>query len=94
MSFLSKHFSAPKPTGKFHVFAVKCNRCGEIIHGQVNVNNEPSLDIDQAGKEFYTCRKVLIGSAMCFNQMEVVFKFDENRRVIDKQIAGGEFVDI
>ncbi len=93
MSIFKNLFSSPRPAGKFHTFSVKCNRCGEIIHGQVNVNNEPSLEIDDKGKAFYTCRKVLIGNAHCFERIEVVFKFDESRRILSKQIAGGEFVE-
>jgi DNA-directed RNA polymerase subunit N (RpoN/RPB10) len=92
MSFFKNLFSS-RPTGKFHSFSVKCNRCGEIIHGQVNVNNEPSLEIDEKGKAFYTCRKVLIGNGHCFERIEVIFKFDETRRVLNKQVYGGEFVN-
>ncbi|MGB8213086.1 MAG: hypothetical protein WCE68_05955 [Anaerolineales bacterium] len=78
--------------GKFHVFAVKCSRCGEIIHGQVNVNNDPSLEYDENGKSYYTCRKVLVGSGLCFQKIEVRFKFNEARGLLDRQITGGEFV--
>jgi DNA-directed RNA polymerase subunit N (RpoN/RPB10) len=93
MNFFKNLFSPPRPAGKFHTFAVKCNRCGEIIHGQVNVNNEPSLEIDEHGKTFYSCRKVLIGNQHCFERIEVIFKFDESRRILDKEISGGEFVE-
>jgi hypothetical protein len=92
MSFLKNLFSSPHPVSKFYPFSVKCARCGEIIHGQVNINNEPSLDVDDKGKLYYTCRKVLIGNEHCYERIEVVFKFDGNRSVIDKQISGGEFV--
>jgi DNA-directed RNA polymerase subunit N (RpoN/RPB10) len=92
MNFFKNLFSS-RPTGKFLSFSVKCNRCGEIIHGQVNVNNEPSLEIDEKGKAFYTCRKVLIGNGHCFERIEVNFKFDETRRVLNKQVYGGEFVN-
>ncbi len=93
MNFFKTLFSPPRPSGKFHNFSVKCNRCGEIIHGQVNVNNEPSMDVDDNGKVFYTCRKVLIGNQHCFEQIEVVFRFDENRRILSKHITGGEYLD-
>lgn len=94
MSFFQKLFKpGPSNQGKFYNFEVKCKRCGEIIHGQVNVNNEPSLELDDKGKPYYVCRKVLMGSNLCFNQIEVVFKFNENRGVIDKQITGGDFVE-
>ncbi len=46
MNFFKKLFT-PRPSnpGKFHIFAVKCKRCGEIIHGQVNVNNDPAWNL-------------------------------------------------
>lgn len=84
---------APAPKGRFYAFAVRCKRCGEIIHGQVNIYNDPSLEYDADGKPYYVCRKVLIGSGHCFQPIEVIFKFDEPRRVLERQISGGEFVD-
>jgi hypothetical protein len=94
MNFLKKVFtSPPSNSGKFYNFSVKCKRCGEIIHGQVNVNNEPSVEYDENGKPYYICRKVLIGEKLCFERIEVVFKFNEQRGLLDRQITGGEFVE-
>ena len=94
MNFLQKLLT-PQPSnrGVFHIFTVKCSRCGEIIHGQVNVNNEPSLEIDENGKSYFICRKVLIGNQLCFQRIEVQFKFNEARGLLDRQITGGEFVE-
>jgi len=95
MNFLKKLFAPPPSSqGKFHIFAVKCKRCGEIIHGQVNVNNEPSLEYDGSGKPYYICRKVLVGNTMCFQQVEVIFKFNEARGLLERTITGGEFVEV
>ena len=66
---------------------------GKINIWQVNINNEPSLEIDEKGKPFYTCRKVLIGDEHCFERIEVIFRFDEDRHVLDKKIFGGEMVN-
>jgi hypothetical protein len=94
MSFLKKLFSPPPSNyGRFYTFSVKCKRCSEIIEGQVNLNNEPSLDFDEKGKPYYICRKVLVGNQQCFQQIEVVFKFNEQRGMLDRQITGGEFVE-
>ena len=94
MNFFKKLIT-PRPSnpGKFHIFAVKCKRCGEVIHGQVNVNNEPSLEFDDQGKPYYTRRKVLDGNQLCFQQIEVTFKFNDLRGLLDRQISGGEFVE-
>ncbi len=94
MNFFKKLFtSAPSNPGKFYEFDVKCKRCGEIIHGQVNVNNEPSLEFDEQGKAYFFCRKVLIGQNLCFQQIEATFKFNEQRGLLERQITGGEFAD-
>ena len=94
MNFFKKLLT-PRPStpGKFHTFTVKCKRCGDTIHGQVNVNNEPSLEYDEEGKSYFICRKVLMGNQLCFQQIEVIFKFNEARGLLDRQITGGEFVD-
>ncbi len=94
MNFFKKMLTRPPSnSGKFHIFAVKCKRCGEIIHGQVNVNNEPSQEYDENGRLYFVCRKVLVGNQLCFQQIEVIFKFNEMRGLLDRQITGGEFVD-
>jgi hypothetical protein len=94
MNFFKKLFT-PQPSnpGKFHIFTVKCKRCGELIHGQVNVSNDPSLEYDEKGRPYYVCRKVLMGSGLCFQQIEAVFKFNDQRGVLERQISGGEFVE-
>ncbi len=94
MNFFNKIFAArPSNPGKFHIFAAKCSRCGEIIHGQVNVNNDPSQEYDENGKPYFVCRKVLVGNQLCFQRIEVLFKFNEARGLLDRQITGGEFVE-
>jgi hypothetical protein len=89
-----KVLNGGRPRGNFHPFSVKCKRCGEVIQGRVNIWNDPSLELDEKDRPYYVCRKVLIGSGgTCFQQIEVIFKFDEGRRVLDRQITGGEFVE-
>jgi hypothetical protein len=36
-------------------------------------------------------RKVLMGSGRCFQPIEVTLKFDEGRRLLERQITGGKF---
>jgi DNA-directed RNA polymerase subunit N (RpoN/RPB10) len=94
MNFFKKLFT-PRPSnyGRFYYFSVKCKRCGEIIEGRVNLANDPSLEFDEKGKPYYICRKVLVGDQQCFQQIEVVFTFNELRGLLDQQITGGEFVE-
>ena len=93
MNILKKLFSPSVPQSRFYDFFVRCKRCGEIVAGQVNLSNDPSLEFDENDKPYYVCRKVLIGSGHCFQSIEAHFKFDENRRLLERQVTGGEFVD-
>jgi hypothetical protein len=93
MSFFKNFFSFPRSSGNFYSFSIKCKRCGEIIKGQVNINNDPSFELDETGKPYYTCRKVLIGNGHCFQQIEVIINFDEKRNVLDRKVSNGEFVE-
>ena len=70
---------------------VRCTRCGEIIRTRVNLSNDLSAEYDSP-RSGYVCRKVLLGESRCFQQIEVVLKFDENRKLVDRVISGGEFV--
>ena len=91
MEFFKRLFTAPGSS--LSDLTVQCSRCGEIIHSRVNVSNEPSLEFDEKGNAFYLCRKVLMGSGHCFQQIEVVLHFNQDRKLISKEITGGKFVE-
>lgn len=94
MNFLKKLFTAPtSPASTFFSFTVKCNRCGEIIKGRINVNNELSVEYGSDGSSVYYGRKVLMGSGRCFQQIEVELKFNESRKLLEKHVTGGQFVE-
>ncbi|PWB73745.1 MAG: hypothetical protein C3F07_09245 [Anaerolineales bacterium] len=94
MGFLKKLFSneSSKPEKHYYTFNVKCNRCGEIIEGRIDLDNDLSLDDEGEG---YQVRKGLIGSGdnRCFQQIKVELTFDSNRQVLERQITGGTFVE-
>jgi len=70
-------------------FYVRCSACGETIKGRVDLYNELSQREEGAG---FLVRKTLIGSERCYRPIEVTLYFDENRRLTDQKIRGGEFV--
>jgi hypothetical protein len=72
---------------------VRCNRCGEIIHGQINLHNDLSVQYD-GDTTYYYCRKGLVGTGenRCFQEVVIEYTFDANHNVIDRQIQGGQFV--
>ena len=92
MSFLKNIFrdSTAKPENKYFNFQVTCNRCGEIIEGRVDLDNDLSLNDEGNG---YLARKGLIGANRCFQQIEVELTFDSARQIQEKAISGGEFVE-
>ena len=96
MNFLQKIFAPPShSTPSFHSFAVKCDRCGEVIEGRINLSNDLSLEYGSMNPAVggYYCRKVLMGTGRCFNRIEVELKFDPQRKLRDKQVSGGQFVE-
>ena len=99
MNFLKKLaslFSAatPGPADDGYIITVQCHRCGEVIYTQVSLNNDLSADYGEDGSEAtYLCRKVLVGRQRCFQPIEVVLTFDAQRKLTDRQITGGKFLD-
>jgi hypothetical protein len=93
MNLLQKIFGSSTPKSAQHVytFSVKCKRCGEIIEGRVDLNNDLSGEYGEDGDIFHA-RKILIGENRCFQRMEVELKFTSNRELIERQVTGGEFI--
>ena len=94
MGFLKNLFSggSAKPEKRYYAFNVKCNRCGEIIEGRVDLDNDLSLDYE-GDSTVYFVRKGLIGTNRCFQQIEVEMKFTSERTLIEQQVQGGKFVE-
>jgi hypothetical protein len=90
MDFFKRLFSPAKPQKEFYSFYVKCTRCKETLEGRVDIHNDLSLSEDES---FYFTRKTLMGDKLCFQRIEVELNFDLSRRVTDRTIIGGEFVD-
>ena len=87
-------FAVSAPSSQPYSLSVQCNRCGEIIHTQISLLNDPSVEYDEGGNiTGYFCRKILMGKQRCFQQIEVTLTFDAHRRLIDQEITGGKFVE-
>lgn len=73
---------------------VKCNRCGEEIQARINLFNDLSIEYDDSGNTSgYICRKVIVGGQRCYQPIDVSLAFDSKRKLVDKQITGGQFVE-
>ena len=95
MDFLKKIFnSTPTAQGKrYYVFEVKCNRCGEIVEGRVDLDNDLSVEYEGNNAVNFG-RKVLMSSnGQCFQQIEVELKFNIDRKLLERQATGGQFVE-
>ncbi len=97
MKFIKKLFflsASPKAKSeeKYLLLTVQCARCQEIIQARIDLENDLSAEYGEDEKEvFYFCRKVLIGKQNCFVPIEVELKFDNRRRLLERQITGGFF---
>jgi hypothetical protein len=87
-------FVPPTGGGNLYLLSVQCNRCGEVIQTQVNLANDLSVEYGEDEKAAgYYCRKLLMGKQRCFQQIEVTLTFDARRKLIDRKIEGGKFVE-
>lgn len=94
MNFLKKLFSSSPASsqGQYYTFAVKCMRCGEVIEGRVNLNNDLSVEYEEGG-DFYYAHKTLMGENRCFQRLDVELKFSASRELLQRHVIGGEFVE-
>jgi hypothetical protein len=97
MSFLKKLASAlsPKGTDEGDVLwvYVRCHKCGEALKTRLDLRHDLSPDYSAGGRvASYSSRKVLIGSQRCFEPIEVKLTFDPQRRLVSREIAGGQFI--
>ncbi|HMB25223.1 MAG TPA: hypothetical protein VKP08_20410 [Anaerolineales bacterium] len=92
MGFLKNLFggASAKPEKKYYIFHVKCNRCGEVIEGRVDLDND--LSLNDAG-DGYIVRKGLIGNNRCFQRIEVEMQFTSERQLSEQNAQGGTFVE-
>ena len=94
MGFLKNLFkgASAKPEKRYYVFQVKCNRCGEILEGRVDLDNDLSVEFE-GNSSVYFGRKVVMGSGLCFQQVEVEMKFTSARTLIGQEAKGGTLVE-
>ncbi len=79
--------SSAEAAGVYWIY-VRCRRCGEVIKTRLDLQNNLSQN-DEGG---YTAHKTLVGNRLCFQRIEVILNFDQNRRPLDHDISGGEFI--
>jgi hypothetical protein len=96
MGFLKKIGSLFSPSGSDNrslFLYVRCDKCGEVLKGRVDLYNDLSVQYEDSGKgASYFCRKVFVGSNRCYRPIEVTMTFDKNRQLMNEEINGGDIV--
>jgi hypothetical protein len=87
-SLLGGGNNSREPGDSAYWIYVRCRRCGEVIKTRLDLLNSLTLN-DEGG---YTTSKTLVGNQLCFERIEVVLTFDENRRLLSRDIARGDFI--
>jgi hypothetical protein len=74
--------------------AVRCSRCGQVVRTQIDLSHDLSVEYGEGAMRF-VWRKELVGSGenRCFQRMQVEYRLDADRKVIDRYVQGGSFVD-
>lgn len=90
---IGKFFSASPDKTPIYWLFVQCNHCGEKIKTRVNLYNDLSIRYGEKNKkDSYFCRKVIIGADRCYRPIEVEMTFDGSKKLVDRQITGGQFI--
>ena len=91
---ISKYLSSSS-SGDENVYwvYVRCNRCDEPLRSRVNLYNDLSVDYQGRKGKTYHCRKTLVGRQGCFQRIEVELSFDSNRKLIERSISRGTFIE-
>ncbi|GAB4526718.1 MAG: hypothetical protein Kow0063_01220 [Anaerolineae bacterium] len=67
---------------------VRCGRCGEAIKTRIDLRNDLSR-LEGGG---FVVNKTLVGSQRCFERIQVTLTFDDNYKVVGREIVRGEFI--
>jgi hypothetical protein len=72
---------------------VRCSRCEEKIKVRIDLRNDLSIEYGNGGPVTYFTRKTIVGEQRCYQPIEIELTFDQNRRLVNQDIKGGEFIN-
>jgi hypothetical protein len=67
---------------------VRCGRCGQKLQVRADRRFDLMPDLDEGG---YVLRKEMMDGT-CFSLMYATVRFDGDKRVVSREIEGGEFI--
>ncbi|MBN1967608.1 MAG: hypothetical protein JW910_23330 [Anaerolineae bacterium] len=91
MDFLKRLFGGGGEGDRGMYFYIRSRRSGEIVRVRLDPN-QFSQQIEGTDTVGYFIHKTVVGQRS-FERMEAEFHFDRNRRLTDKSVTGGEFVE-
>lgn len=72
---------------------VRCSRCGEEIAVRVDLRHELTPNYGESESAYYAHKGVMgSGENRCFQRIDVRFYFDDQKRLVSREITGGEFI--
>jgi len=86
MGFLGKLLGKPVEDSALWLY-VRCNKCGARARVRVSLANDLSMDDDGN----YILRKEIMDNRCC-QLMQAELHFDKHRRVVSRELTGGEFI--
>ena len=83
--------SVPGLSGGFFL-NVRCSVCGEEFHLFTNTSTDLFQNFDAQGGLSYSLKKEIVG-VHCRNLIQVRMEFDGAKKLLEKEIENGEFIE-
>jgi hypothetical protein len=75
-------------------YYIRCDRCGEVLLTEINLQHDLSVTYGNTpAQDRYFTNKIVIGSNLCFQRIEVEVQFDAKKQIIAEEIRGGTRID-
>ena len=84
---------APREDPEGYWVYVQCDRCNEKLRSRIHLHNDLSIRYGKTPRaDTYISQKTIIGSGSCFQPIELTLVFDDQRKVINREIEGGRYI--
>ena len=91
---ISDYFTSPSSADEASYWVyVRCNKCNEPLKVRVNLHHDLSVDYDGPKGQSYFSRKTIVGRTGCFQRIEIELTFNQKRKLTNREVAGGIFID-
>jgi hypothetical protein len=72
---------------------VRCGKCGEFLKTRIDLEHDLTTLYGESGEIALFTRKTMVGSSGCFQRIEIELGFNQHRRLVNREISGGSFID-